>query len=72
MKRYKTIFTCDECVKIIETETESGYPYQNGWRYLYNLTFKLENKRIEPERDKHFCSKKCLIKWVGAKLRNGN
>jgi len=69
MKQDKTLFTCDECEKTIETDKGVGYPYGFGWRYLYNLTFKLEEKMREPEKDKHFCSKKCLIKWVGIILR---
>lgn len=53
-----------------------NYPYDEGWLYLYNMNFQRPDypkpeetrteirKRIEV-KDKHFCSKKCLIKFLG-------
>lgn len=66
-------FTCDTCGTNEEIEEllddKSVYPYTKGWCYIYNFAFKLAQERHEsggPHKDKHFCSKKCLVEFVKA------
>ncbi len=66
MKKIKETerFICDECSKTVEIVRGSGFPYEKGWAYLYCLGFKFRNNDRKKSRDKHFCSKMCLIKFV--------
>lgn len=62
-----TRFTCDECGK--KSELEKDFPYEKGWAYLYNFSFKLAKNIVPMPKDKHFCCKACLIKYVNSTLR---
>ena len=73
MKIQKTIvtFSCDNCDK--KLETEAGFPYLMGWVYLYDVNIQKGNVGMlvgdrSPmrltQRDKHFCCKECLMRFV--------
>ena len=62
MKDQINVFICDNCEK--EIETDSGFPYDKGWIYLYKFSSKLSNDKFVTRGDKHFCSKECLIKSI--------
>ena len=58
-------FRCDECRGISKPQLAGdGFPYEDGWTYLYHFAFKLASNRVPMPRDKHFCSKECLKKFV--------
>ena len=61
-----TEFECDACGKIIRWDI--GYPYEKGWLYLYHLEFKESDYSIKVVKDKHFCCKKCYLKFVEREL----
>ena len=63
MKKTATKFICDECNKESDFISE-GFPYKQNWRYLFKLEIKVDEKDIREVRDKHFCTKKCLIKYI--------
>lgn len=61
----KETFFCDECgIKAKEQVAGEGFPYRKDWVYIYNFTFKFSNKRSNTSKDKHFCSKKCFIRYL--------
>jgi hypothetical protein len=62
----QTRFTCDECGA--KSGLESKFPYIKGWAYLYNFSFKLGENLVPMPKDKHFCSKECLTKFVNKLL----
>lgn len=68
MKEQKliTIFTCDQCGT--KSKQCKKFPYEEGWTYLYNFAFKLADNITPMPKDKHFCSKECLIKYVNLVL----
>lgn len=70
-------FECDDCRENsgfrseIDSECYKGqlpFPYDRGWVYIYNFAFKIFGNSIVI-KDKHFCSRICLIKFVN-KLMN--
>ena len=74
MKIIKEEFCCDECDTRIE---QDGFPYDKDWIYVYNLSIQKRiptirgveyDPMVDPlrmeEKDKHFCSEKCAIKFV--------
>lgn len=72
MKEVATRFICDSCKKSSE-HIPSGYPYDNGWHYLYDVNIQVprENKNGNKcqrvmARDKHFCSSSCLEQFIVA------
>ena len=68
MKEQKiyTIFICDQCGK--KSDLEEKFPYLKNWCYLYNFEFKLAENKVPMPKDKHFCSKECLTKYVNQTL----
>lgn len=60
MKIKKTEFTCDQCNK--KKEWINGYPYKQGWCYIYKLSMK-KTTNIDI-KDKHFCCKACMEKYI--------
>ena len=80
MKKNYTKFDCDECKAEIEIVKDEGYPYYEGWCYIYNFTAKFL-KSYDPEinidieitrteqKDKHFCSEKCMIAFIKKAIR---
>ena len=69
-QRIVTTFTCDECGKKCEEKDDrEGFPYNDGWRYLYNLSFKNNKGREFSIKDKHFCSGKCREEFIIKKLK---
>ena len=58
----QTRFTCDECKKISDLEIK--FPYEKDWVYLREFSFKLAKNIVPMPKDKHFCCKGCLIKFV--------
>jgi hypothetical protein len=63
-KKQFTEFECDVCnKKIISTE----FPYDKGWQYLYLFDGKVSednNIRQVSIKDRHFCGKECMIKFI--------
>lgn len=71
MKQERTLtkFICDECEKQTEeAEQPITIPYGDGWVYLYHFTYKETKSNEKCFKDKHFCSKECLIKYLMRKL----
>jgi len=68
-ERTLTRFECDECAKRTdESEQPIRPPYEDGWMYLYVLNFKVRKDREVNFKDKHFCCKECMIKWITKKI----
>jgi len=64
-------FICDECGKDSKLqEAGDGFPYEDDWTYLYAFQFKLASNIVPMPKDKHFCSKDCLKKFVNKCLDN--
>jgi hypothetical protein len=75
MKEEKIIntFTCDNCGKRSEgRDSIDGFPYNDGWRYLYNLSVKNSKKDQKEIKDKHFCSGKCREEFIVKKLKESD
>lgn len=76
MKEDFTKFRCESCEKEIIIVKGEGYPYDEGWCYLYNFTGTVTNPSVEKNKkgfenkDKHFCSTECMIKFIGDVLKN--
>lgn len=61
----KTQYICDQCKKKkIEVEDGTGYPYCDGWTYLYSTELKFNEGFISVEKDKHFCCAECMSKFI--------
>jgi hypothetical protein len=77
MKQDYTKFVCDECEKLTEVMKNAGYPYQDGWCYIFNFETKflrlytpgieIDVARLEL-KDKHFCSLDCMFKHIKKKI----
>lgn len=57
-----TNFTCDNCAN--ETSNHQTFPYNEGWKYLYNFEIKLKNSKSISLDDKHFCCERCMIAYL--------
>lgn len=57
-----TEFKCAVCNKT--TTSTDGFPYKQGWRYLYKLFWKKDPDFKQESFDRHFCSRKCLTEFV--------
>jgi len=82
MKETLTRFKCDECEKkspIIEPinegygSTSFKYPYDIGWCYIHDINIKIFNTKeeratIRLNRDKHFCSTKCMLTYISVMI----
>lgn len=71
MKQERTLtrFECDECaIRTEESEQPKKFNYDDGWIFLYNFNFKVVKDKQVSLREKHFCSKECLIKWITEKI----
>jgi hypothetical protein len=66
-----TKFKCDNCPNQSK-EVEGKYPYEDGWKYLYSLDFKVANNKTNNFQDKHFCSMTCLKIFLGEKLNKAD
>lgn len=73
MKQDYTKFVCDNCKKEILKNKGEGFPYEDKWCYIYNFTGKILRYHAPPldtdigrfeNKDKHFCSEKCLMEWI--------
>ena len=67
MKSIKILntFQCDNCLKKSkEIEEGKGFPYSDGWRFLYNLEFKMKNSDSVKSREKHFCCDACMVNFI--------
>lgn len=78
MKENFTRFNCDNCKASITNKRDWEFPYEKGWQYIHRLEAKtLEsyapaieiNTRSICEKDKHFCSLKCLMKFIEGKFK---
>jgi hypothetical protein len=72
MKIILNRFKCDNCGKessLIEEghKFHTGYPYDEGWYYLYALSFKESKDKQKAFNDKHFCSKACMSNFIDKK-----
>lgn len=59
-----TKFKCDSCMKSITLKYNIGYPYEKGWKYLFNFDFKDEPVRQNRVMDKHFCCAACMVAFI--------
>jgi len=59
-----TTFSCDKkgCDKTMTQH--DGFPYNEGWTYLYNLEFKVSRDKRIASIDMHFCSNEHLKKYA--------
>jgi len=69
MKVIFNCFVCDNCGKKSKLMEEthklhSGYPYDEGWVYLYDFQFKEEKNTQKRSSDKHFCSSGCMKQYI--------
>jgi len=69
MRTNITEFKCDECGKKIVKEYGIGFPYKEGWLYLYNFEFKSTSLNRAPIMDKHFCSEKCIHNFINKYIK---
>jgi hypothetical protein len=63
MKEDLTTFTCDNCKKKETVKQKTGYPYDKGWVYLFNLKGKIASQHYDIQ-DKHFCCLNCEIEFI--------
>jgi len=63
----KAIFTCDNCKKKEILDNEK-YPYDKGWVFLYNFKFKVASNKSNPNKEKHFCCRNCMVIYMNKKL----
>jgi len=78
MKQQFTEFTCDSCKK--QELSDYGFPYEKQWVFIYKIDGKAlesyapglqtDTKQIN-EKDKHFCSLKCLQNFIKEKFKTG-
>jgi hypothetical protein len=61
MKKTKSTFECKECGAKAE---DILFPYANGWKYLYILSWKDEPDTSKTIRDFKFCSPKCIASYI--------
>ena len=72
-QRLITNFTCDECGKKSDQRTtEQGFPYDEGWVFLFKLETKVERHQRKVIREKHFCCDNCEIEFITTDLKGGN
>lgn len=66
----RTNFKCDRkgCKK--EIKDCEKFPYEEGWCFLYNLSFKLGHNVVPGTIDKHFCSKEHMKEFIAEEIDN--
>jgi len=65
----KTIFICDnEDCKKQETLFDKRFPYEKDWVYLHNFEFKVASNKQNPNKEKHFCCRNCMVIYMNKKL----
>jgi len=67
MKEQRNFFNCDVCDR--QTEKNTGFPYKEGWVFLYNFEIKTRDKKEIKMQNKHFCSKVCLLSAITKELK---
>jgi len=74
MKKKIIEFKCDHCDIVKQVEEDEGYPYGEGWCFIFKLNIQLpvdgsnnKHRRVEKE-EKHLCSKKCLTEFISGVL----
>ena len=79
MTKYTEVYIeCDMCGKRHDIDEKKGYPYNEGWIYLYNLnlqkpTISTNHKCYRLEKtDKHFCSQKCFMRYIDTIIKIGD
>ena len=78
MKKETLTFVCDNCGKE-QGVKDSKYPYDKDWCYLYNFNTQIKGIEIDTgvsvnrieQKDKHFCSAKCMLNFIANKLNGG-
>lgn len=62
-----TKFICDNgCgAGVIEPE---GYPYEKGWRYIFNFEFKTAKGKAHKIKDAHFDTARCMLEFISKKI----
>ena len=71
-QRLITNFTCDQCGKKSDQRTiAQGFPYDEGWVFLYKFATKVERHQRKVIREKHFCCDDCEIEFVTTDLKGG-
>lgn len=68
-ERNITTFKCDSSIckkldNIVETTSGTGFPYDRGWKFLYNLEIKNSKDKKLAFREKHFCCTECLKDFI--------
>lgn len=66
-----TRIRCDECNKVTMFQ-EGGFPYNLGWIFLYNFEFKEIQNCSNKSKEKHFCNKACMVKYVVRQMTKKN
>jgi hypothetical protein len=70
MKKIFIAFVCDNCGKESKPiASDSKFPYDKKWIYLYNINGKNELAGIIEAKDKHFCSGSCMLEFIEDKFR---
>lgn len=71
MKNNYAKFVCDECNKESKEikEGNSHFPYEDGWRYLHRLNFKMNKDKNNTIDDKHFCSAECMRTHIDKNIK---
>lgn len=61
-------FICDECKAESpdnkEGEIQEAFPYNKRWIFVFELNGKVEGAKIIEKKNLHFCSKKCMLKYI--------
>lgn len=68
MKEQKTIFTCDKSGCGKDTEWLKGFPYDQGWVYIYNAQIKVNKDRQIRMMDRHYCSQSHMLEDIKEKM----
>lgn len=61
----REVFVCDFCGKASHHLKEgSDVPYNQGWRFLENFSFKASESYKHESIRKQFCSRECMLRFV--------
>lgn len=72
-------FRCDQCKKLLMIHGKEGFPYKEGWCYLYSCNVKIAKQKHHRAikdfeglnlKDNHFCSRKCLLDFITKKIND--
>jgi len=61
MKQKQIEFKCAFCNR---KTTDTDFPYEKGWKYLYSFKWKDSSNGKLKFTDKHFCCISCLLAFL--------